>query len=578
MNASYGSETETALADIVRVSRAMGADPSLVLHGGGNTSIKTTGLDVTGDDVELIFVKGSGWNLATIEAAGFAPLRRERLGELLQLEKLDDPTMVNELRQASLDAAAPTASIEALLHGYLPGRVVLHSHADAIVALTNRDVAPAAIADVLGERVLVLPYVLPGFALARLVAQTDVSGVDAIVLSNHGLFTFGEDPDETLARHLDLVGRATEALGARSWGADGGEATRDGDLLTLAALRADVSRVAGRPLIVQQSGSGKAAAYARRNDIAEASSRGTATPEHVLYTKRAPLVGRDVAAYAAEYEAYFARNRDRATTPVTALDPAPRIILDPELGMLVAGDTADAINVAHDIALHTIDVVERADALGGYMSLDEPSTFDIEYWSLEQAKLAKRTRLPLGGEVALVIGAGSERGSALVQGLLAAGAAVVGVDDDSAVSTAGKSIGWRFVAGDVSDTQVLARAVETAVRDFGGIDMLALLADSDTSRSSHASEIDDAAWQRAWEINTMSVARALRVSRPLLERAPRGGRVVHQGAYGGAASPERAAAVAAASVIVDATWKEWGPGIRVSEVPAGYSLLDKLMA
>ncbi|MEH3089379.1 MAG: class II aldolase/adducin family protein [Microbacterium arborescens] len=365
-------DVSAALDEIVRVSRELGSDPSLVLHGGGNTSITARGRDVTGEPVDLVLVKGSGWDLATIEPAGFAPLRRDRLERLLRLPHLDDPTMVNELRQASLDASAPTASIEALLHAHLPGRVAIHSHADAIVSVTNRDVADEAIAEALGPRIAVLPYLMPGFSLARRVADMDLSDVDALVLRNHGLFTFGDDPDAVLARHREIVARAVEVSGIvvpDQPDADGTDARPDGnvprgDTVTIAGLRADIAAAAGRPLLLRQSRSARAAAFAARADVAAASSRGTATPEHVIYTKRHPLVGRDVAGFAAAYQSYVERNRHRQDEPVTPLDPAPRVVLDRSWGLLAAGDTVRDLGVVDDIAQHTIAVVEAADARG----------------------------------------------------------------------------------------------------------------------------------------------------------------------------------------------------------------------
>ncbi|QBR89708.1 SDR family NAD(P)-dependent oxidoreductase [Microbacterium wangchenii] len=559
-----------ALAEIVRVSRALGSDPAYVLHGGGNTSIKTTGVDVTGEAVELVLVKGSGWNLATIQAAGFAPLRRARLHDLLQLEQLDDAAMVNELRQASLDASAPTASIEALLHAYLPGRVVLHSHADAIVALTNRDVAPAAITEVLGDRVVVLPYVKPGFGLARLVAGTDVSGVDAVVLSNHGLFTFGDDPDATLARHRDLVARASAAAGVPVWGDPGAEIDRSGSVAAIAQLREAVSTAAGRPMLVRQSSSGRADEFARRPDVAAVSGRGTATPEHVLYTKREPLVGLDVAAYAARYRDYVARHRTRATTEITELDPAPRVIFDPELGCLFAGGSVSDLRVAADVALHTMDVIDAADRLGGYRSLDESDTFDIEYWSLEQAKLAGRTRRPLTGEVAIVTGAASGIGRAVAERLIADGAAVVGVDLSDAVAEVGSGDAWRSIVGDVSDPAVLDAAVDTAVREFGGVDIVVIAAGI-FPPSQAVAEVADEVWDRALRVNVTAPMRLLRAVHPVLARAPRGGRVVLVSTKNVAAPGPGAAAYSAsktaAAQLARVAALEWAADrVRVNQV------------
>ncbi|QEW00838.1 SDR family oxidoreductase [Microbacterium caowuchunii] len=564
------TDHRNAVDEIVRVSRALGADPAFVLHGGGNTSIKTTGTDVTGATVELVLVKGSGWNLGTIEAAGFAPLRRDRLHELLQLEHLDDATMVNELRQASLDAGAPTASIEALLHAYLPGRVVLHSHADAIVSLTNRDVPDADIAGILGEGVLVLPYVMPGFPLARLIAGTDVTGVDAVVLRNHGLFTFGDDADATLARHRELVARAADAAGVTAWGDPGESVQRCGDAETIAELRSAVSACAGRPMLVRQSASARGLAFARRDDLETVTGRGTATPEHVLYTKRSPLVGTDVAAYAERYRAYVAAHRSRSATGITELDPAPRVVFDRDLGFLVAGESVSALRVTSDVALHTMDVIDAADRLGGYRSLDEGDTFDIEYWSLEQAKLAGRTRKPLTGEVAIVTGAASGIGRAVAEQLAADGAAVIGIDLSEAVRTVVPGDAWRGVVGDVSDPAVLATAVDLAVRDFGGIDMVVIAAGI-FPPSQPIAELDDEVWDRAFRVNVTAAARLLRAVHPFLRRAPRGGRVVlvstkNVVAPGPGVAAYSASKTAAAQLARVAALEWAGDGIRVNQV------------
>ncbi|SDQ51369.1 SDR family NAD(P)-dependent oxidoreductase [Microbacterium sp. cf332] len=570
-------DVSDALDEIVRVSRALGDDPSFVLHGGGNTSITARGEDVTGEPVDLVLVKGSGWDLATIEPAGFAPLRRDRLERLLRLPHLDDPTMVNELRQASLDATAPTASIEALLHAHLPGRVALHSHADAIVAVTDRDVPDDEIAAALGPRVAVLPYVMPGFPLARLVADTDLSGVDALVLRNHGLFTFGDDPDAVLARHREIVARAAEVSRIVAPETNAGETDAGdhdlpprGTLETIAGLRADIARAAGRPMLLRQSRSRRAAAFAGRTDLDAATTRGTATPEHVIYTKRHPLIGRDVAAYASAYRAYVERHRHRQTGPVTPLDPAPRVVFDGELGMLTAGDTVRDVGVAADIAEHTIAVIEAADALGGYRSLDEAQSFDIEYWSLEQAKLAGRRRAPLAGEVAIVTGAASGIGRAAAERLLTDGAAVVGVDLDPGVQLTFSGDAWRGVVGDVADPAVIERTLDEAVRAYGGVDMLVVAAGI-FPRSQDIAELDEATWERALRVNATAPLRLMRAAHGLLARSPRGGRVVlvstkNVAAPGPGVAAYSASKTAAAQLARVAALEWAADGIRVNQV------------
>lgn len=563
-------ELQRDLADIVRVSRALGADPAYVLHGGGNTSVKTVGADVTGEPVDLVLVKGSGWDLATIEEPGFAPLRRARLAELLRLETLDDSTMVNELRQASIDASAPTASIEALLHAHLPGRVVLHSHADAIVALTNSGISDEALLEVLGEGVLVLPYVMPGFPLARMVADTDVNGVTAVVLRNHGLFTFGDDADGTLDRHRALVASASTHLGVTSWGGAGDTLEREGSALDIAALRREVSLAAGAPQLLRQSQSSRAASFARRDGLPERMNRGTATPEHVIHTKRQPLIGRDVASYVAAYRDYFERNRSRSAEELRELQPAPRFVLDTEFGLLVSGPTTKDLRVVHDIALHTMDVIDAADSIGQYGSLSEAEAFDIEYWSLEQAKLAGKTRRPLAGEIAIVTGAASGIGLAIAEALLAEGAAVVGVDLNPAVTTLSESDAWRGVTGDVSDPAVIDAAVETAIRDFGGIDIVVVAAGI-FPPSQVIAELDDDVWERAFRVNVAAVARLFRAAHPALALAPAGGRVVlvstkNVAAPGPGVASYSASKTAAAQLARVAALEWASDGIRVNQV------------
>ncbi|MCH8562884.1 SDR family oxidoreductase [Nesterenkonia sp. YGD6] len=564
---------ETALQVITRLSRVLGSDPSLVLHGGGNTSIKGFTTDVTGAEVETVWVKGSGWNLATIEPEGFAPLRRKRVLELLKCASLTDAQMVNEVRQASLDATAPIASIEALLHAFIPARVVLHSHADAIVALTNQLENGPNVSNVLGRKVLVLPYVMPGFKLARQIASCNevaTGEVDAIVLSNHGLFTFSDDPDEALVRHQSIVASASAAMGNPTWGDPGPGIERAGDPLDIARFRRELSAIAGDPMIVRQSESARATQYAGRPNVRSLTTRGTATAEHVIHTKRVPLIGRDVAAFAAEYRRYVEENRHRVGE-VVPIDEAPRVILDQEWGMLTAGRSATAAEVARDIALHTMDIVDAADGLAEYASFSEAESFDVEYWSLEQAKIRSGSSRPaFTGEVAIVTGAASGIGRASAAALIDQGAAVVGIDQNPHVASAFTSDSWRGVTGDAADGAFLAQAAELAVREFGGVDVLVIAAGI-FPESAAIVDMDDAHWEKTVAVNTTAVARALRAVHPYLALAPRGGRVVLVSSKNVPAPGPGAAAYsatkAAAAQLARVAALEWATdGIRVNQV------------
>src|SRR4051812_45894032 len=332
--------------------------------------------------------------------------------------------MVRELAAARLDPSAPQPSVEALLHAFLPYPAVLHTHADAIVTLTNTADGEGLVRDVFGEALVVIPYVMPGFELAREVrrlwpeqVRDDTIGM---VLLNHGLFTFGATSREAYEQHLELIRIARERVPEHA--APDPPALPDVPLTELADLRRAISDAAGRPMIVQRHTDANVRRFVLRNDLASLATRGPLTPEHVIRTKRTPLVGRDVDAFALEYADYFARH---AHEGLTMLDPAPRVVLDPQLGMLVAGASVRDAQIAADVYHHTIPVLEAAeDELGGYVALPPERLFDVEYWELEQAKLrASGEAPPLTGMVALVTGAASGIGRASADALASAGAA-----------------------------------------------------------------------------------------------------------------------------------------------------------
>ncbi|WP_167042676.1 SDR family NAD(P)-dependent oxidoreductase [Salinibacterium sp. ZJ454] len=289
-------------------------------------------------------------------------------------------------------------------------------------------------------------------------------------------------------------------------------------------------------------------------------------------TKRAPLIGRDVAAFSADYRRYFAAHRDRVrgAEPV-ALDPAPRVVLDSKLGLLTVGTTAPAANAVHDIVLHTLDIIDAADRDGSYASLDEAQSFDIEYWELEQTRLRSgATGRDLDGEVAVVTGAASGIGRAAAAALLARGAAVVGIDLDPSVPSTFDDAAWRGIVGDVSDVATLQSAVDTIVREFGGIDILVIAAGI-FPESAPLGSLDDRLWDRSLLVNTTAVARVLRDTHQYLALSPRGGRVVFVSTKNVAAPGPGAAAYSAsktaAAQLARVAALEWAADrIRVNHV------------
>ena len=302
------------LGQCVHGSRLLGAEPTLVLHGGGNTSIKTTVDDVTGDPVDVLYVKGSGWDLATIERAGFTALRLDRLRSLLRLDRLSDTAMMNELRGARLDAGAPDPSVESLLHALLPYPAVLHSHADALIALTNQPDGAArggrGLRGRRGRRAVRDARLRPGPPVRRDRAGAAHPGTVGLVLLNHGLFTFGATTEEAYRRHIALIDRAERFLAGRVSERPvptPAPARPDVEPVELARLRRRLSDLAGMPLVVGRHDDPLVRGFVTRQDLADVAGRGPLTPDHVIRTKRVPLVGRDLDGYAARLSGVFRR-------------------------------------------------------------------------------------------------------------------------------------------------------------------------------------------------------------------------------------------------------------------------------
>jgi rhamnose utilization protein RhaD (predicted bifunctional aldolase and dehydrogenase)/NAD(P)-dependent dehydrogenase (short-subunit alcohol dehydrogenase family) len=576
-NDADAGQCRTDLALRVYTSQLLGRDHTLVLHGGGNTSVKLSVQLLTGEEIEALYVKGSGWDLETITEEGFTPVRLEPLRKLVKLEVLSDPQMMSELTAQVIRPGAPAPSVETILHAVLPHKYVDHTHADAVLAITNTAAGEKHIREIYGSDVVVVPYVMPGFDLAKVCAErfrADAhSGTLGMILMNHGVFSFGATAKESYERMIALVTRAEAFLAERrAWGhtqADVSEAVSPAPA-DVAALRRDISRSAGFPVIMATYAPPKFRAFARRADVAKLAQQGPMTPDHVIRTKRVPMIGRDVRAYAESYRAYFERNAPHAKEPKTMLDPAPRLVIDPELGLCAIGRSAKDARIVHDLYEHTIPVIEHATALGGYQALPEKDIFDVEYWDLEQAKLRKAGKPPVfAGEVALVTGAASGIGKACVEAFLKRGAAVVGLDvQPSVVDVVRKRDDYMGLACDVGSVTDVSRALEEAVHAFGGIDMLVLNAGIFPG-GRRIDALTDEEWRRVHAINLDSNLMLMRECHPLLKLAPGGGRVVVIASKNVPAPGPGAAAYSASKAALTQLARvaalEWGAdGIRVN--------------
>jgi rhamnose utilization protein RhaD (predicted bifunctional aldolase and dehydrogenase)/NAD(P)-dependent dehydrogenase (short-subunit alcohol dehydrogenase family) len=510
-----------------------------------------------------------------IEAAGFTPVTLGYVRRLAALSSLSDPQMVNELNTHTLRAGAPSPSVETILHASLPHPYVDHTHADAVLSVSNAPDGEKRVREIYGDRVVVIPYIMAGFDLAAYCArefprQAGKRTIGMVLLS-HGIFSFGKDARESYERMIELVSMSEEYLQRKKAWHFAAQAARPGAAKReeIAQLRRAISDQAGTPLVLRVNDSPKFLGFAQRTDVERLSQQGPATPDHVIRTKPFPMLGRDVGAYARKYREYYERHAAQAKEKKTMLDAAPRMALDPTLGFVAAGRTAKDTAIVEELYEHTIDVILRAEALGGWRALEQRHTFDIEYWDLEQAKLRKAgSAPPFTGEVVLVTGAASGIGKACVESYLKRGAAVVALDRNPAIESLWKRPDVLGVTCDLTEAKAIDTAFDAAVKRFGGIDMLVLNAGIFPS-SQAIRDIPAESWRSAMSVNVEANLLVMQACHPLLKLAPRGGRVVVIGSKNVPAPGPGAAAYSASKAALNQLARvaalEWAKdGIRIN--------------
>ncbi len=509
-------------------TRLLGRDPKLVLHGGGNASLKTMARDLAGDTIAVLCVKGSGSDMGTIEPAGFPAVRLEPLRALRTRKMLSDDAMAKVQRAYLIDPRAPSPSVEMLLHAFMPAKFVDHTHATALLSLIDQPNAEELCAETFGGKLGFVPYRMPGFGLAKKAAEAFDRNpkVEGLILDKHGIFTFGGDARESYERMIGFVTRAESRLkknrkvvfvsaklppriapaieiapilrGACTVRDAGGEGAHKRPILEFRVSDAILNFVNGK-------------------DVAHYARAGVITPDHVIRTKPWPLIlaapqagelaeFRRAAHKAAQkfidgYTAYFARHSKR-TKGAVMHDAAPRIALVPGVGLFGLGKSVKDARIAADIAQAMVEGITDAEAIGRFTSIALADMFDCEYWPLELAKLGAPQDLPLAGQVAVITGGGGAIGAATADAFAAAGAEVALLDiDGKAAQDNAKTIGGTAQAlqCDVTDMASVRRAFDRVVAIFGGVDIA--ISNAGAAWQGKIGEVDEAILRKSFELN-----------------------------------------------------------------------------
>ena len=542
---------------LVYASRLVGAETSLVVWGGGNTSIKTAERDHRGRAIPVLRVKGSGSDLKSVQRKDFPGVRMDDIRALLERQEMGDAEMVGYLAHALQDPGGVRPSIETLLHGFVDAHAVVHTHADAIVSLTNNDRPRDVLASVYGKDVIALEYRRPGFKISREVADAiaEHPQARALVLERHGTITWGATVRDAYEATIELITAAEEAIGERKRGRRlfGGprvpvlapEARRAAAVALAPRLRGRLGRA--RRVIVTFDDADAVTAFTSSAEAPALSQIGPATPDHTIYTKRLPCfvpldrapsehdatwaaVDAAVCDFVRDYTAYFEAHREPGAE---LTDPMPRVVLVPGLGMFTAGRDRRTAGIVDDIMHHTIDVIGNASAFGRYVSLSAKDAYDVEYWPLELYKLTLAPpEKELARRIVLVTGGGSGIGRAVAKRLAVEGAhVVVGDLDEAGAKTtadevvaavgAGRAIGLRM---DVTSEASVRAAFEATVLAYGGLDIL--VSNAGIAHSAPVDRMALADWERSFAVNATGHFLAAREAMRILLAQGLGGALV----------------------------------------------------
>ncbi len=555
MDAAGDDPADRELALRVYTSRLIGGDLNLVLHGGGNTSCKLDRPDIFGNSQRVLHVKGSGWDLGVIEAAGLPGVRLDPLLELRALDALSDEDMVNLQRANLLDSTSPNPSVETLLHAFLPHKYVDHTHASAMLALADLPNVEDVVREIFGDRLVCVPFIMPGFELAKAAAEVyDANpGVEGLILINHGHFAFGDNARESYDRliaHTNEVEawleKTSGQVPAEAVGSSDDMSTRAAAILPMLRgiigdRNAAFTGNPDQPMPVMNLRNGdNVQAFLDRDDLATLSRRGVATPDHVIRTKNYPvLITKDILAggkpaveatidgFIAEYTDYFDSNNARLGGVKTMLAPTPNLAWIEGVGVVGISANAKAASAASDLAAQNMNVMTNGEACGGFFPVTPEQLFDMEYWSLEQAKLGKGTPPAMQGRVVMVTGGGGAIGLATAQAFARLGANIFIVDlEQSALDAALDALGAGHsgIAMDITADGAAGAAIDACIQAFGGLDIL--VSNAGAAWTGEMADLPDETLRKSFELNFFAHQTFAKAAANLFRDQGRGGQIL----------------------------------------------------
>ena len=582
-----------ALGQLVLASHLLGEDRRVANFGGGNTSAKGTATDHVGREVRVMWVKGSGSDLATMGPADFTPLRLDEIEPLFARDAMSDEEMVAYLARCMADPAAPRSSIETLLHAFLPAAHVHHTHPDGINVFAGAANGEDLVRECFGQDAVWIPYIRPGFTLAKQVGEAVRSNtaLRLVVLAKHGLVCWGDTAEDAYRTTIEVIDRAVEfanerAGGRQRFGGSAGDpATEDVLQAVLPAIRGAVS--SERPKVLVADRSARTLELVSSREGPELVNVGAACPDHLVHTKRVPLwvpfdpasddleslrarIAERAERYRADYRAYVQQFRNADALPG---DPDARVVLIQQVGLVAVGTTTKAARLSRDLYHRAIEVMAGAQALGGFVSLTAEESFAIEYWPLELYKLSLVPPAgELQGSVAVVTGAAGGIGREIVTQLAQLGACVVGLDiDEEGAAASVAPLGDRglAVAGDVTSEDSVRAAFDAAVAAFGGADIV--VSNAGVASSAPIEETSLAEWSRNHAVLGTGYFLVAREAFRVLREQGIGGALIFVASKNALVAGKNAAAYSSAKAaelhLARCLAEEGGPaGIRVNSV------------